>query len=357
MKRYFLVNLILMLLFWGIFPLYAQWRHTTEMAGIQFHWNRFTQEGEGTNYYALAIPLRATFSPNRYQSLGIFLNQGYQNFNETGLYGLADLQIQYRYLLSRSIGFLKAEEWTFLAEMYLPTGTTKLEPLKMSVASTARIPYVRAPLLSGTAGFSAKLGAVFAHQLSENVNVGAMGWYFYRGSYQPLKNGGKFNPADEVLLAVSLEMGDAESGIMADFRYGFYTSEKMDRETITRPGNSLATSARVVYFGWEASVLYFNRAESRFEFGGEFKSPSVFVSRIGHRLGSGLVPYLGYEHTGRGERIYPANLFLLGFYSRGINWGGFPVDPFVELRYGTIEGGTRSLGVRVGSSVAFQLYR
>ncbi len=359
LKRIQFTTFFLAIFLLGHIPLSAQLRHITENAGITFQWNRFSYEQNHTSYYALAIPLRAIYAPNRYQSVAVFLNQGYQNFDETGLYGVSDVQIRYQYLLSRNMGFLKAEEWTFLAEIYVPTGTKKLEPLKMTVTSTARIPYVRAPLLYGIAGFSAKFGALFSRPVSENLNIGFGGWYFYRGSYRPLKDGGKFNPADEILLTAAVEVGDRSTGFVGDVRYGFYTSEKVDGEKIASPGALLAASGQFFRWGWELTAIYFNRGATRFEFGGDFKSPSLFISRVGYRITGSehLIPYLGYEHTGNGDRLYAANVFLVGFYSRQVRLGGFPLDPFVELRLGSIKGGTKTTGVRVGTSIAFQIYR
>lgn len=347
--------LILLAPFILCFTAFAQFRKTTETIGVNFQWHRFSSDGAETDYYALAIPLRAVYTPARYTSLSFFLNQGYQSYAQTGLYGLGNLVVEFRHMFN--------ENFTLQLQAVAPTGTRELERLEFNAASAGRIPYINAPTTHANQGLGFKGGLAFAQQVGEGFKLGLGGAYTYRGSYRPVKDGGEFDPGDEILLAAGVEIGSERGGIIADFRYAFYNPEKAEiekntgKEEIATPGNALSLSGQIFLRSLQLSLLYYNRMATQFPAGGEFKSPALLTVRLANRFGNSvLVPYLGYEYNGEGDQILSANVFLIGGYFHNFTPGGFPFSPYLEVKYGKVAPGTNMLGIRVGTSLAFQLY-
>ncbi len=339
-------------------PLQAQLKKTIETAGVNFQWHRFSTDGVSTKYMVLAIPFRVVYEPTRYASFSVILNQGYQSFEDNSLYGLGNLHVEYKQMLTSDIGFLKAEDWTFQARVTAPTGKKELEPQELAVASTGRIPYVKSPLSYAASGFGFKVGTAYGSQVGENTSIGFGVSYDYRGSYKPIKGSGDFDPSDEILFAAGLDIGDETGGFIGDFRFALYNNEKLDSIEISSPGNAFSASGQVFLGKTELMALYYDRKETEFQFGTEFKSPSVLAVRLGQRfdfLGK-FIPYVGYERSGEGDRIFAADVFLLGGYTKNMRWGGFPFNPYIELKYGNIGDDANTLAVRVGTSLAFQLY-
>ncbi|GAB4326855.1 MAG: hypothetical protein Kow0037_00030 [Calditrichia bacterium] len=336
----------------------AQLRRTTENLGLNFHYQQFDVNGDKTDYLMFSLPLQAVFSPNRYTHLSLRFDQGYQSFDENNLYGIGDLQVRLQHTLSKDLAFLRAESWTFFAEAHAPTGKKELSANELTVVSVSRIPYVASPLTYAKAGFSAKGGAVFSTQLNETANLAVGGWYFYRGEYTPLKGGNKFDPSDEIAITAGFQWGTLQSGLFTDLRYSFYNDEKVDGRKIATPGNAILASAQGFMGRSELTVLFFSRKETEFEIGSDFKSPSYLSVKLGYRTDADArwIPYVGYLHNGEGSRIDAGNLGLLGIYTRNIQVGGFPINPYLELRYGSIGDDAKSFGVQLGTQFTFQLY-
>lgn len=347
--------LILPALFILSLSAFAQFRKTTETVGVNFQWHRFSSDGAETDYYALAIPLRAVYAPGRYTSFSFFLNQGYQSYAQTGLYGLGNLAVEFRQMFN--------ENFTLQLQAVAPTGTQELERLELNAASAGKIPYINAPSTYANQGLGFKGGLAFAQQAGEGFKIGLGASYTYRGSYRPVKDGGEFDPSDEILLAAGVEIGSEQGGIIADFRYAFYNPEKAEieenagKEEISTPGDAISLSGQIFLSSLQLSVLYYDRVATQFPAGGEFKSPAVLTVRLANRFGNSVfVPYLGYEYNDEGDLILSANVLLVGGYFHNFTPGGFPFSPYLEVKYGEVAPGASMLGFRVGTSLAFQLY-
>lgn len=357
-KRYFAVLLMAFVL--GVFasPISAQFlQRTTETMGMHVQWNRFFSDFEHQSYVAFVLPFRATFQQNRYRSFSMMLNQGFQSFEEEGVYGISDVRVSLKQLLSRNIGPLKAEEWTFVADLTIPVGTKELERKQLTTTSAGRLPYVHTPLSYGASGLGFKVGSAYGHQLTEDVVIGAGVSYDFRGKYKPIQGGSEYDPSDEMLVAVGLQYGDRDFGCIADVQLGFYTSEKVDDREGWSPGMGLAFSGRAFREGNELMVMYTTRGKDK-KGVVEFQVPSVLTVKYAHAFGftGSVVPYVGLEWNNEGSRVPAATVFLLGGHIRSHLWGGYPVDPYVEVKYGDIGNESKTLGFKFGTTIALRVY-
>ena len=339
-------------------PIFAQFlQKTTETTGMHIQWNRFSSDFESQSYVAFVLPFRATFQQNRYRSFSLTLNQGFQSFEEEGVYGISDLRVSLKQLLSRNIGPLKAEEWTFVADLTIPVGTKELEREQLTATSAGRLPYVHTPLSYGASGLGFKVGSAYGHQLTEDVVIGLGLSYDFRRKYKPIQGGSEYDPSDEILLAVGLEYGDRDFGCIGDVQLGFYTSEKVDGREGLSPGMGLSVSGRVFREETELSVMYTTRGKD--EQGViAFQVPSVLTVKLaqGFAFADPIVPYLGLERNNEGTRVPAATVLLLGGHIRSRLWGGYPVDPYVEVKYGNIGNESNTLGFKFGTTVALRVY-
>lgn len=327
----------------------AQLRKTTETLGVNFQGHRFSSNGLDRDYYAVAIPLRVSYTPDRYTALTLAFNHGYQSYDGVGLYGVGNLTAGLR----RMFG----ESFSLQVQGVFPTGTRELEPLKLGTTSAGKIPYINAPLTYANQGFGGKGGFAFARQASESFKLALGASYTYRGSYTPVLGGGDFDPSDEIQLSAGLEIGDREGGLIGDVRYSIYDSEKSGDVEIAAPGDAIVVSGQIFLNTLQLSGLYYDRVATQFPFGGEFKSPMVINARLAFRLGSRVfIPYVGYEHNGDGDRILAADVLLVGGYFSNFTPGGFPFTPYLEIKYGDVGPDASMLGFRVGTAWSFQMY-
>lgn len=306
---------------------------------------------------AFVLPFRATFEHDRYRSCSLTLNQGFQSFEEEGVYGISDLNLSVSQLLSQNIGPLKAEEWTFIAGLTIPVGTKELESEKRAPASAGKLPYVHTPLSYGASGFGFRVGSAYGHQISEELIIGVGASYDFRGSYAPYKDGREYDPSDEILVAAGFEYGDQDGGLIGDVQLGSYTSEKWGDQEGLSPGMGLSISGRAFTEGKKIMLAYTTRGKDK-KGVVEFQVPSVLTVKYAQELGftDPIIPYVGVERSSEGTRIPPATVFLLGGSIKNHLWRDYPVDPYLEVKYGDIGNDSKTLGLKIGTTIALRMY-
>src|SRR6056297_2039270 len=79
-------------------------KRAQESAGIKLQLCHIRPDvGDNRTFVALSLPLSASYEYNRYLSFSARLNQGYQTYDGSGLYGLSDMEIGARYFLNKNI--------------------------------------------------------------------------------------------------------------------------------------------------------------------------------------------------------------------------------------------------------------
>jgi hypothetical protein len=323
-----------------------------ENAGITLQLQQISpKDGEGSTYTCFALPLEFHYAPSRYSSLRVRLNQGFQSFAGTGLYGLGDLSISGKYLYRKNV--------TILGGINLPTGRKELTVEQIGTTSAARIPFINSPLIYGNSGFGLHLGLSYGMELNERTGLAVGISYRLRTTYKPVKDSPDYKPSDEIMLAAGVNNGDKIKGFTADAQFSIYTAEKLGGKKFTEGGTGMAISFKGFLQDFHADALLYLRQASKLTYGGDFKPPLIMTLLVGNtnliHIQS-LVPYVGIEHTGEGTLIDSANLFLLGAYYEEININGYPMNPFIQFSYGSIGGNSSTLGFKVGTNISFQVY-
>jgi hypothetical protein len=323
-----------------------------ENAGVTLQLQQISPEdGEGSTYACFAIPLEFNYAPSRYTSMRVRLNQGYQSFAGTGLYGLGDLNISGKYLFRKNM--------TLLGGIVLPVGKKELTVEEIGTTSAARIPFINSPLIYGNSGFGLHIGLSYGKELNERTGLAVGLSYRLRTTYKPIKDSPEYNPSDEFMLAAGLNNGDKNKGYTADVQLSLYTAEELDGKKFSKGGTGVAISCKGFLRDYRADVLYYQRQASKLEYGGDFKPPLIINLKVGKKgllPVQELVPYLGFEHTGEGTLIDSANLLLLGAYYEEISYNGYPLSPFLQLSYGWVGDKSSTLGFKVGTNISFQIY-
>lgn len=362
------ILIIILLLFCLSIPIFAQGTQTSsstflkrmeDSAGVSFQMCAISpKSGDSKTYTAFAIPLQARYEHNRYMSFSLRLNQGFQSYDKTGLYGLGDMYVNCRYLFRENI--------TFVGDITLPIGTDKLSFNEITAASAGRFPFINSQLVFGNSGFGLNAGASYGHQLNQETSIALGAIYYIRGGYTPIKGRSKYDPSDELLLAAGIEYGDKENiGFIGDIQLSFYSAEKTDGKKVSEPGTGFAFSGKTFYHDFRLSTLFYKRGKSDLSYGGEFKPPSILSFKLSYQeiwsvvplsLPVSLMPYIGYEHTGEGTMVDAANQFLLGGYLMDFYFNGYPLSPFFEISLGSAGKDTSTFGLKFGTVVSFQVY-
>jgi hypothetical protein len=323
---------------------------THETAGVCFQMQTITpEEGNEKTYHILSIPLQMRYELSRYLSFILRLNQGYHSYGGTSLYTLGDMEISARYL--------SGENLTLVGGITLPTGTKELNYDQLSTTSAGRLPFINAPVIYGASGFGLHGGISYGKQATEKRSFAFGALYRKRGEYTYVDGGGKYDPADEFMLAGGLEYKDGdEQGYMANIQIISYSVEKMNGEEIGDPGTGFAFNGSFYLRQLQLIVLYYYRGESQRENAGDFLPPSIFNGKLGYRKTRPFIPYVGLTYTGKGTLVDSAVLLLGGFCFEDFKIGGYPWNPFIEVNYGMVGEATKTFGLKVGTDVSFQIY-
>jgi hypothetical protein len=332
---------------------------THETVGLTFQMQSISPDaGDSKAYTLLAVPIQARYEYSRYLTFNMLFNHGYQSFDGTGLYGLGDLHLSGQYLYREDI--------TFVGGITLPIGTKKLEYEKLTATSAGRLPFVNAPIVCGMSGFGINFGASYGSQVNEETSIALGALYRMRGTYKPIKDGSDYNPSDEFMLAAGVDYGDEETlGFFGDLQLSFYTEEKINGEKYADPGMGFALNGKLYINRFNLTLLYYHRGESDLGYAGDFKPPSIFSLKLGHKdawsylpFGSTLpvLPYIGFTKTGEGTLVDAATLFLLGACLEDFKLNGYPLRPFIEINFGSIGDDASTFGLKIGTDVSFQIY-
>jgi hypothetical protein len=323
---------------------------THETAGIYLQAQAIAPGKGNTQFYnLLSIPVQIRYESNRYFSLTFRLNQGSQSYGGTGLYSLGDLEVDARYL--------QGENLTFVGGVRLPTGTKALDYDQLIATSAGRLPFINAPVICGASGFGMHVGLSYGQQPNEKTAVAIGVLYTQRDEYTPIKDGGKYDPTDAFMVAGGIEYKDGQEwGFMCDVQFIKYSKEKMDGEELSDPGRGVALSGKFFLRQLELRTLYYYRDESHRKNAGDFIPPSVLNLKLGHRGVRPFIPYIGLTLTSQGTLVEAASLFLAGFYFEKFKLGDYPMNPYIEVNFGTIGSKTKTFGIKIGTDVSFQIY-
>lgn len=323
---------------------------THETAGVCFQMQTITPEkGNKQTYQILSIPFHMRYERSRYLSFMLRLNQGYHSYGGTSLYTLGDLELSARYL--------SGENMTIGGGITLPTGTKGLNYNQLSITSAGRLPFIHAPVIYGTSGFGFYGEISYGKQTTEKRSFAIGARYRKRGGYTYIEGGGKYDPADEFMLAGGLEYKDGDDrGYMANIQIISYSVEKMDGEEISDPGTGFAFNGHYFLRQWQLIALYYQRGESQRQNAGDFTPPSILNVKLGYQKTRPFISYVGLTYTGEGTLVDTAILMLAGFYFEDFKIGGYPWNPFVEVNYGMVGEHTKTLGLKIGTDVSFQIY-
>jgi len=333
--------------------------NTHETAGLCFQLQSMSpEEGDSKSYKMLAIPIQARYEHNRYVTYTMRYSLGHQSFAGDGLFTFSNLDLGVR--------VLSGEKMTYMGELSLPFGSEEFKHDELSAASAGRLPFINAPLIYKASGMSLKLGASYGTQMSENTSIAIGARYSVRGSYTPIKDGPKYNPSDELMIAAGIDYGDEESvGFLGDLQVSLYSDEKVDHETYSDPGIGFSLSGDFYFNHFKINSLFYKRGESDLSYAGEFKPPSILRLKISHddvwdyiplNLSIPVMPYIGYMMTGEGTMVEGSNLILLGATLGGIAYNDFPLSPYFEIGFGKIGDETSTFALKIGTDVAFQVY-
>jgi hypothetical protein len=323
---------------------------THETAGVNFQMQSITPEkGEAQNYNVLAIPLQIRYEHSRYFSLTFRMNQGQQSYGGNGLYSLGDLSIGARYL--------SGENWTFIGGVTLPTGTKELDYDQLIATSAGRLPFINAPVTFGVSGFGMHIGGSYGQQPNEKTSLAIGILYRSRGEYAPVEGGEKYDPSDVFMIAGGVEYQDGEDwGLMFDFQLINYSKEKFNGEEIADACQGVALSGYLFSGQWKLMALYYHRDKSTRKYAGDFVPPSILNLKLAYRGGRPFVPYVGVTSTGEGTLVEKALLTHIGFYFEGLQWNRYPMNPYVEINFGSIGDKTKTSGFKIGTDISFQMY-
>lgn len=355
MNKYMIFIILLSLLTLNAVSADSMFKQIEESIGPAFQMFKISPDaGEGKTYTVFSLPLWAKYTPSRYVTYSAQLNQGFQSFDGTGLYGLSNLNLNVRYLHS--------ETMTIVGGVTVPIGSKNLKYDELTTISAGRIPFVNSPLDLASSGFGLNVGLSYGLQMSEAMSLAFGAAYFVRGSYTPVKDGSSYNPSDELLLAVGMEYGDKEVfAFIGDFQFSLYSEEKSDGAKLSDPGLGMALSGTCYFNSLKLRMLFYKRGESDLAFGGAFKPPSILSFKLNHQnillpVLMPMIPYIGFEHTGEGSLVDSANLFLFGVYQEKHVMNGFPISPFLEISFGSTSGKTGLFGLKLGTNITFQMY-
>ena len=332
---------------------------THETAGLSYQFQSMSpKEGDSKNYQMLAIPIQARYEHSRYVTYTMRYSMGHQSFAGDGLFTFSNLDLGVR--------VLSGEKMTYIGELSLPVGSEKFKRDELNAASAGRLPFVNAPLIYKASGMGLKLGASYGTQMNENTSIAVGARYSVRGSYTPIKDGAKYNPSDELMIAAGIDYGDeASAGFLGDLQVSLYSDEKVDGETYSDPGIGFAFSGDVFIKRLTLNLLLYKRGESDLSYAGEFKPPSIFRFKLAHKdvwdfilitFSKPVLPYIGFLKTGEGTLVDGASLFLLGASVGDVTYNDFPLSPYFEIGFGKIGDETSTFGLKIGTDVAFQVY-
>jgi len=323
---------------------------THEKAGIYFQGQFIKPEkGNTQTYNLIAIPVQIRYESSRYFSLTFRLNQGNQSYGGTNLYSLGDLEVNARYLYGENL--------TFIGGITLPTGTKTLNYDQLVATSAGRLPFINAPVICAASGFGLHIGLSYGQQPNEKTSVAIGAMYSKRDDYAPIKDGGKYDPTDVFMVAGGVAYKDGEEwGFMCDIQFIKYSKEKMDGEELSDPGRGVALSGNLFLNTLELRTLYYHRDESHRKNAGDFIPPSILNIKLGHKGTRPFVPYIGLTYTGKGTLVEASSLFLAGFYFEKFKLADYPMNPYIEANYGTIGEKTKTIGIKIGTDISFQIY-
>ncbi|MDZ7724890.1 MAG: hypothetical protein U5R06_19295 [candidate division KSB1 bacterium] len=297
----------------------------------------------------VSLPLFMDYTPTRYMRYTFKLNQGYQMYDTTGLYGLSNLDFTVHYKVRRQL--------TLSAGATLPVGTSEISADEFRVMATGKLPFIDAPTLYKQSGLGFRAGISVGDQISDNTSIAFGAAFYYRSAYTPILNGLEYDPSDVLMLSLGLESGDPdEPGFIGDLQVSVYTPEQMQQQKVNRATLGIAFSGIMNYERFKLSILALYREKSRLVYGGEFQAPSLQNIKLGYRVRPQIIPYAGYEHISKGSRVPESHFVLLGTVFEDFALNGYPLSPYLELRWGTLDPDATVIGIKLGTLFSFQIY-
>lgn len=335
---------------------------THERAGVNLQYCRISPKiGDAVSYTALSFPITARVQTSRYLKIAAKLNQGYQSYDGNGLYGFSDLEIGGSYLM---------ENYTIIGGIRLPMGTKDLSSKEFTSVSAGRLPYINSSLVYAGSGFGFHSGISYGMEMSSNLSLALGAIYFFKGAYDPIKGINDFNPSDEFRLAAGMDYKKGDFRFFGKTVISFYTNEKYEDDYSNNykvePGAGFNFAGNFTWSDWHLETILSKRGESKSKWGGDFEPPSLLSLKVSYDNvwdyaavleEHSIMPYIGFEKTGKGSMTKEATQFLLGCYLQNFSYKGFPGIPFLELNFGTVSGDASLLGFKIGVDFDFQIYK